>query len=354
MALWGNNDNKGSLGTVSLNYGNKTVTGTGTTFGQTGAAQVGDVIRFGSAFGGTTGFAGDAVITSIASTISLRIDSTAGLSGGEITDFAYEISESPKGAIKDAAQNQSSNAVLELEPKLVTTAASRSGIGVTLLTVTGNASGNNVVAGNRVVYGVPHRLQVSTVHSLIGLSTVVLTNAIPTTTLQYHTPNNAATAGIGTTLLKITERAYGDDPDIDSVTLVAVGDSLGVGAYTGTITAIAENFPGQREVTLNTGLTQQVFAGAVIDVTRAVAGGEEVEFYGVEALSGKESQVVGLSAADLAAATGSDARSSYHVASSGWVGIMTYTDANGNARVKSEVLVAMSGITTGNTAYPPV
>ena len=50
---------------LSLNYGNKTVTGTGTTFGQTGAAQVGDVIRFGSAFGGTTGFAGDAVITSI-------------------------------------------------------------------------------------------------------------------------------------------------------------------------------------------------------------------------------------------------------------------------------------------------
>ena len=92
--------------------------------------------------------------------------------------LVIEISQSPKGAIKDAAQNQSSNAVLALEPKLVTTAASRSGIGVTLLTVTGNASGNNVVAGNRVVYGVPHRLQVSTVHSLIGLSTVVLTNAI--------------------------------------------------------------------------------------------------------------------------------------------------------------------------------
>ena len=42
--------------------------------GRMGAAQVGDVIRFGSAFGGTTGFAGDAVITSIASTISLRIE----------------------------------------------------------------------------------------------------------------------------------------------------------------------------------------------------------------------------------------------------------------------------------------
>lgn len=354
MALWGNNDNKGSLGTVSLNYGNKTVTGTGTTFGQTGAAAVGDVIRFGSAFGGTTGFAGDAVITSIASTISMRIDSTAGLSGGEITDFNFQISESPKSAIKDSAHSQNSGSVLELESKLVTTSASRSGIGVTLITVAGNASGNNVIAGDSVVYGVPNRLQVSTVNSLIGLSTVVLNNAIPTTTLRYHVPNNAATAGIGTTLLKITERAYGDDADIDSVTLVAIGDSVGVGTYTGTVTAVAKNFPGQRQLTLNSGLTQQVFAGAVIDVTRAVAAGEQVVFVGAETLSGKESQVVGLSAADQTAASGSTARSQYKATSVGWVGVTTYTDADGNARVKTETLVAMSGITTGNTAYPPV
>jgi hypothetical protein len=354
MALWGNNDNKGSLGTVSLNYGNKTVTGTGTTFGQTGAAQVGDIIRFGAAFGGTTGYAGDAVITSIASTISLRIDSTAGLSGGEITDFNYQISECPKSSIKDAAHNQNSGSVLQRDSKLVTTSASRSGIGATIITVVGNASGNNVTAGDSVVYGVPHRLQVSTVNSLIGLSTVVLNNAIPTTTLRYHVPNNAATAGIGTTLLKITERAYGDDPDIDSVTLVAIGDSVGVGTYTGTVSAITKNFPGQRQLTLNTGLTTAVPAGAVIDVTRAVAPSEQVIFVGTETLSGKESQVVGLSAADLAAASGSTAKSQYKATSVGWVGVTTYTDADGNARVKSEVLVAMSGITTGNTAYPPV
>jgi hypothetical protein len=38
----------------------------------------------------------------------------------------------------------------------------------------------------------------------------------------------------------------------------------------------------------------------------------------------------------------------------GWVGIMTYTDTHGNLRVKSEVLVAMSGITTGSDGilYP--
>ena len=48
MALWGNNDAVGSRGTVALDYSTGVVTGTGTTFGQTGAAQEGDVIRFGN------------------------------------------------------------------------------------------------------------------------------------------------------------------------------------------------------------------------------------------------------------------------------------------------------------------
>lgn len=38
----------------------------------------------------------------------------------------------------------------------------------------------------------------------------------------------------------------------------------------------------------------------------------------------------------------------------GWVGVTTYNDNEGNLRVKKEILVAMSGITTGNApAYPP-
>ena len=37
MALWGNNDAVGSGGTVALDYSTGVVTGTGTTFGQTGA-----------------------------------------------------------------------------------------------------------------------------------------------------------------------------------------------------------------------------------------------------------------------------------------------------------------------------
>ena len=38
----------------------------------------------------------------------------------------------------------------------------------------------------------------------------------------------------------------------------------------------------------------------------------------------------------------------------GWVGVQTYMDTNGSLRVKKEILVAMSGITTGNPdSYPP-
>ena len=41
----------------------------------------------------------------------------------------------------------------------------------------------------------------------------------------------------------------------------------------------------------------------------------------------------------------------YKPAHAGWVGIHTYVDMHGNLRVKSEVLVAMSGISTGTASY---
>ena len=46
--------------------------------------------------------------------------------------------------------------------------------------------------------------------------------------------------------------------------------------------------------------------------------------------------------------------SKFHVSHAGWVGVTTYTDMHGNARVKTEVLVANSGITTGSNGinYP--
>ena len=106
MALWGNNDNVGTAGSVSLNYATKTVTGgaltgqLGTLFGESGKAQEGDVISFGVKTKGGTYF-GDAVIASIASTTSLTIGSTAGLSGAAIAATTFTASQSPTFLVDD-------------------------------------------------------------------------------------------------------------------------------------------------------------------------------------------------------------------------------------------------------------
>jgi hypothetical protein len=102
MALWGNNDNVTSAGTVGLNYGTGVVTGNGTGFGNHGSAQVGDVIRFTKS--GT--YFGDAVIKEIASTTSLTIGSTAGLSGAAISGSDFTISQLPKYTILDSTYSE--------------------------------------------------------------------------------------------------------------------------------------------------------------------------------------------------------------------------------------------------------
>ena len=105
MSLWGNNDNLTSSGTVRLDYDTKVVTGSGTTFGAVGFGVTGDVIRFGVRGGGGTYF-GDAVIASIASTQSVTIGSTAGLTGGAISGAQYKLSELPSSTVGDFSYSE--------------------------------------------------------------------------------------------------------------------------------------------------------------------------------------------------------------------------------------------------------
>jgi hypothetical protein len=105
MALWGNNDAVGAGGLVSLDYSTGVVTGTGTTFGQVGAAATGDVIRFGLRAGT---YYGDAVIVGIASTTQLSIASTAGLSGVGIASTSFTVSQLPKYTVVDSKYSEAS------------------------------------------------------------------------------------------------------------------------------------------------------------------------------------------------------------------------------------------------------
>ena len=63
-----------------------------------------------------------------------------------------------------------------------------------------------------------------------------------------------------------------------------------------------------------------------------------------EVNSDYDSFVYGVAAGGADSAAGT----AYDLDHTGWVGVTTYVDNEGNLRVKKETLVAMSGITTGN------
>ena len=114
MASWSNTDAVTGLATarytVAANAaadGTVTVTGTGSSFGIDGSAGVGDIIRFGADARGRTinvgtghTYFGDAVIVAVASSESITIGSSAGLSQVGFTTSA-RFSRLPKSSVKD-------------------------------------------------------------------------------------------------------------------------------------------------------------------------------------------------------------------------------------------------------------
>jgi hypothetical protein len=97
MALWGTADSIISTGTVTVNYADKTVTGSGTSFT---AATAGSVITV-----GTGGTFGEAVISGITSDTLISIASTDFLSGAAISGVAYTMSQKPVYLLQDSNYN---------------------------------------------------------------------------------------------------------------------------------------------------------------------------------------------------------------------------------------------------------
>ena len=257
MALWGNNDAVGSGGTITLDYDNKvvsgwagTATGTGTTFGQIGAAKTGDIISFGQHGSGT--YFGEAVIVSIASSLQCTIASTEALNGSAIAGVNFTVSEKPIYTLGDATYNIKRDGSTSLGPIETTgTADAASGVGTDLVFVSGTSSFLSV--GNVLVNG---------------------SDNIPVSAI--------------------------------AATTISLGSTIG--------TAISADDT----------LTFKEWEGGYDAFVYGVASG------GVDAALGTQYE------------TGV-----------GWVGVTTYNDNSGALRVKKEILVAMSGISTGNSpAYP--
>jgi hypothetical protein len=96
MALWGKADGIFSPGTVTVNYENKTITGSGTSFRAVGLT-TGAVITIGA--GGTFG---NAVVSGITSETQISIATTQYLSGAAIAGIAYSLSQKPVYTLEDS------------------------------------------------------------------------------------------------------------------------------------------------------------------------------------------------------------------------------------------------------------
>ena len=115
MALWGNKDSFASLtGTVTVDYANKVITGSGTTFVTAGISE-GDVISIG--VGNTFG---EAVISGVTSATQISIASTQFLELGA-TGVAYTVSQKPSYTLHDS--NYSATEIYGVDPSEVSIAS---------------------------------------------------------------------------------------------------------------------------------------------------------------------------------------------------------------------------------------
>ena len=174
--------------------------------------------------------------------------------------------------------------------------------------------------------------------------------------------NNDAVPGLATARYTVAANAAADG----TCTVTGTGSSFGLGgcAGIGTIIRFGADARGR---TINVGSGHTYFGDAVIvavanseSITIASTSGlSQVGFttsarfttcpqsgvtdtvYQEKGVTDRDSVVYGISTA---------ISGSYHVPHQGWVGVTTYVDMHGTLRVKSEVLVAMSGITTTKDA----
>jgi hypothetical protein len=169
MALWGNNDSVYSTGTVAINLGTNTVTGTaGVVTFTTAGIKTGDIITV-----GTGGTYGQAVITGFTST-TISIAGTANFISGitTIPAVAYNINQQPIYTLFDSTFNNRNDVASSFTNLGVTgTATTNAGIGTNVIPVV--VGTKDVIVGDAIVNNGNNL-----VISIIGATTVSLASTI--------------------------------------------------------------------------------------------------------------------------------------------------------------------------------
>ena len=341
MALWGNNDNLVSNGTVALNYATKVVTGTGTTFGTVGFGVTGDVIRFGARGpGAASTYFGDAVIVGIASTTQCTIGSTAGLSGVAIGGTEYHLSELPKSSVLDHSTDSGKDglpsyvtyatrdardfapvgslSVPVLHAKKIGIQTNTKGKDATVLLRPGvDPDGSEILVS---AVGSATSVTKSGQASPVGFSTIFFPGGPPAGIRVNESTLEVASGGSVKPVL------------VTSIGSSSVGLAATISAQINGGTTLT--FRSDNIISLASAITIGVSTGAEIGFRR-LKGGYDKVVYGI---GDGTSQIFDGSSTE------------YRTSGAGWVGVTTYLDCHGNVRVKSETLVAIGGNSQDATA----
>ena len=413
MALWGNNDAVGSGSTVTLDYDNKvvsgwagTATGVGATFGQIGAAKTGDIISFGQHGSGT--YFGEAVIVSIASSLQCTIASTEALSGAAIAGVEFTVSEKPVYTLGDPTYNIKRDSSPTYDTLTTGTADQATGIGShSVGTDISELLANDLEVGDYLVnnsVNVP--IIAIGIATAAGIATCITGDKVfRAEPPDFVAPNvGSVTVGLGTTRPVVNQVGFvtadvggagiavGKGSSVIPVKEILtyhlmVGDVVNIGAaitnvQVHSIGHTAVSLASTTPVNINVGTmvsfsssSFNVFASAGANNDETIAIGDSITYRGA---GGADADVIDLGQNLTAAISADDTLTFkrrqagydayvYGVASGGsdaslgtqfetgvgWVGVTTYMDNDNNLRVKKEILVAMSGISTGNSpAYP--
>lgn len=197
--------------------------------------------------------------------------------------------------------------------------------------------GDSAYIGDAVIVSIASTQQLS-IASTAGLSGATITGAnftvseLPKYTVGDHSFSNALDSiptliNYGVTGTATTDAGIGTDiiPMLTSGVDVVVGDRFVNDGNDLMVVSISNENVG-----LGTTTSVGISTGDTLQFKR-FAGGYSRDVYGVAG--------AGVTAAQS---------TKYELTHAGWVGVTTYMDCHGELRVKKEVLVAMSGITTGN------
>ena len=405
MALWGNSDAIRSGGTVTLDYSNKVVSGwagtaaagVGASFGITGFAKTGDIISFGQHGSGT--YFGEAVVASIGSTLQLTIASTEALSGAAIAGVEYQISEKPSYTIGDSTYNIKRDTSPSIDTVKTGTAEFAVGVGSIAIPVDISSIVPPVIIGDYLVNNsenftitaiglctsrmidtcTPGDFVLRTISPdffVSGETTVGLGTTQPTIAGAGETvANTSGAVSVGASILPLTDgNKYhlmaGDvvklpgmannsiyaklNNQVSLATTVSLAISSGAAITFTSDTINIIDTPTAADLTLGIGdtLTWQGEGGVPGDVVcldegtgAAISADDTLTFKRRQ--NGYDAYVYGVNQSGVSTGT-------QYQTGAGWVGVQTYIDNSGNLRVKKEILVAMTGITTGNPdSYPP-